>query len=232
MRACMILVVAGAILAGCVGQDIQRKDGTSTARGFSVSNLAKAEADILTEINQREVMRSLRLLAEKLYRRNPLEFRKSGSDSPEQAVNRLFAQIATEPDGLGWEAGFRLAFREDFTGDRVQAYMAALVRMIGAAYEHKQEFYLLDQLHAQKLYNSARNVEVAVWKLANARQADGRLFLLSNSMEAEQQNLSFEREFGKVIALQDALALFIEDRTNRSITRVLQNVASFVFLPV
>jgi hypothetical protein len=51
-------------------------------------------------------------------------------------------------------------------------------------------------------------------------------------MEGEVQNLAFEREFGKLIAQQDLLALLIEDRSNRSISRVFQNAASFAFLPI
>ena len=33
-------------------------------------------------------------------------------------------------------------------------------------------------------------------------------------------------------AQQDMLALFIEDRSNRSISRVFQNIATFAFLPI
>jgi hypothetical protein len=57
-------------------------------------------------------------------------------------------------------------------------------------------------------------------------------FLISNSMEGDVSNLSFEREFGKLIAQQDLMALIIEDKSNRSISRAFQNVATFVFLPI
>ena len=109
--------------------------------------------------------------------------------------------------------------------------MSALTTMLMASYNHKTEFFLPDELSAQKLYNSARNIEAAVWKLSNAKLGSGR-FLISNSMDGDVQNLSFEREFGKLIAQQDLLALLIEDKSNRSISRVFQNAASFVFLPI
>jgi hypothetical protein len=51
-------------------------------------------------------------------------------------------------------------------------------------------------------------------------------------MDGEVANLSFEREFGKLIAQQDLLALILEDRSNRSISRVFQNAAAFAFLPL
>lgn len=235
MRILLAVVLMAALLAAC-SQPIKRKHGDSTARQFSVNNLAKAEGDMLAEINQREVLKSLRLLTEKLYRRNPQEYRKAGHASAEAATAKLFTELERWPQsGLmnsNWEQGFRASFNEGFQGDRVQAFMGACLGMIMASYGNQSEFYLLDELDAQKLYNSARNIETAVWKLSNARQANGRLFLVNNGIEGEVQNLSFEREFAKIIAWQDMLALFVEDRSNRSISRIVQNVASFAFLPI
>ena len=71
------------------------------------------------------------------------------------------------------------------------------------------------------------------WKLSNARNAQGELILHSNSMGAGGvPNLSFEREFGKLIGLQDTLAKIIEDKSNRAIRFGVVNVASMVFLPI
>lgn len=236
VKATLTVVVLAFLLVGCTSREIQRKDGTRSARSFSVANIAKSEADMLAELNQKEVLKSLRLLTEKLYRRNPREYRKLGLESAEAASARLLKEIDRWPDTpltrLDWERHFRLAFDEGYEGDRVHAFMSALSSMVLASYNHKTEFFLLDDLDAQRLYNSARNVEVAVWKLSTAKQANGQRYLVTNTTEGEVQNLSFEREFGKVIALQDMLALFVEDRTNRSITRVIQSAASFVFLPI
>ncbi|MEW5893645.1 MAG: hypothetical protein AB1697_10925 [Pseudomonadota bacterium] len=235
MRIAFTWVLMFLLLVGC-SQPIQRKDGASSARGFALANLAKAESDMLTEIVQNEVIKSLRLLTEKLYRRNPQEYRKAGLDSAEAASRRLFAELerwpSTELVRLDWQRSLRQSFSEDFAGDRVHAFMGGLLAMVMAAYNHKREFYVMDELDAQKLYNSARNVETAVWKLSSARQANNAKFLLSNSIEGDLQNLSFEREFAKIIALQDLLALYVEDRSNRTITRAVQGAASFVFLPI
>lgn len=228
-------IVALLLLAAC-SQPIKRKDGASTLRDFSVGHLVKAEGDMLAEINQREVLKSLRVLTEKLYRRNPREYRKAGIDSAEAATARLFAELERWPQSnlakTNWQQGFRSSFDEGFQGDRVQAFMGACLVMIMASYGDRAEFYLLDELDAQKLYNSARNIETVVWKLSSARQANGAPFLLSNGIEGDIQNLSFEREFAKVIAWQDLMALFVEDRSNRSITRAAQSAASFVLLPI
>lgn len=236
MRKIYPLLLSLVLLSGCANQGIQRKDGSSSARGFTVSNLVKNDADILTEITQRELLKSLRLLTEKLYRRNPQEYRKSGHESVEAATAKLFEQPTKWSESplarLNWDENFKLAFLEGYTGDRVHAFMSALTTMLMAAYNHKTEFFLPDELSAQKFYNSARNIEVAVWKLSSARLGNGGKYLISNSVEGETQNLSFEREFGKLIALQDTLALFIEDRSNRSISRVFQSATTFVFLPI
>ncbi len=236
MRKFVSLALVVFLMTGCSSQEIKRKDGTSSARAFALSNLAKGDADMLAEISQREVLKSLKLITEKLYRRNPQEFHKSGFESAEAASARIFDELPKWDESplakLNWEELFNLTFLEGYGGDRVYAFMSALTAMIMASYNNKTAFFLTDELMAQKLYNSARNIEVAVWKLSNAKLSNGGKFLITNSIEGDVQNLSFEREFGKLIAEQDMLALAIEDRSNRSISRVIQNAASFAFLPI
>jgi hypothetical protein len=229
----LLLLIA---LTGCASQEIQHKDGLASARSFSPANLAKIDGDMMAEINQREMLKTLKLLTGKLYRRNPQEFRKAGQESAESASALIFEQVPkwaesplTQPN---WEENFKLAFLDGYSGDRIHAFMGALTSMLMASYNYKTEFFLTDSLSAQKLYNSARNIEVAAWKLSNAKLPNGAKVLLSNSIEGDLSNLSFEREFGKLIAQQDLMALIIEDQSNRSITRVIQNVATFVFLPI
>lgn len=233
----MVVLAAGlAALAGCAGDPIQRKDGKQSSRPFVINNLAKSDIDMVTEQTQRQVLAGLRRLTVKLYKRNPREYRKAGHGNAETATARIFNQLPrwrrSGLDRVDWAESLRLAFNDDYAGDRVHAYMLALTVMTMAAYDHRVEFYMTDELDAQSLYNSARNLETAVWKLTHARTRAGEPFLFSNGVEEEVQNLSFEREFGKLIAQQDLLALIIEDKSNRAINRVLQNVASFVLLPV
>ena len=114
----------------------------------------------------------------------------------------------------------------------VGAVLVGLASMVFLSYNGKTEFYLTDALDAQKLYNSARNIEIAAWKLANARGARGEPLLLSNEMVGDVRNLSFEREFGKMIAYQDVMARIAAQRTNRLIRRVVQTLATAVFLPI
>ncbi len=224
-------------LAACSGGAIQRKDGTRAERPMSLSGIAKSDVDDISELTQQETIAGLKRLAEKLYRRNPAEFQKSGSASLEDAVAGIFQPVnhwhLSTRRTLDWQASINRAFDENFAGDRVEALMKGLLTMVMASYDHKNEIYLLDSLDPQKLYNAARNLEIAVWRLSNARNAAGEPLLLSNGTGADGvANLSFEREFGKLIATQDLIARIIEDKTKRAIRTTVVNVASLVFLPI
>lgn len=236
MRSLMGGVLVVMLLAGCAGQQIQRKDGSTSERQFAMSNLAKTEVDMIGELTQREVIKSLKLITEKLYKRNPQEYKKAGLESVEAASARIFDHLDKGKDSpialMNWQDNFGVAFQDAYNGDRVFAFMAALTGMVMASYDYKTSFYLADRLEPQKLYNCARNIEVALWKLSNAKLASGAKVLVTNSIEGDVQNLSFEREFGKLISQQDLLALIIEDRSSRTISRAIQNAAAFRFLPI
>ncbi len=110
--------------------------------------------------------------------------------------------------------------------------MVGIRSMQHASYGQKTEFFLLDELDQQKLYNSARNLEVVAWRLNNHRQQDGSLFLLSNGSHNGIANLSFERLFGKMISLQDMMAKVVSGKTDRAINTVIHGVASSTLLPI
>ena len=71
-----------------------------------------------------------------------------------------------------------------------------------------------------------------MWKISNARTPQRELLLLSNDGAGPVPNLSFEREFGKVIASLDILSKIVADNTNRTVVKVIQNFATAVFLPL
>ena len=192
--------------------------------------------DRVAETHQREIFSNLKILTEKLYRRNPQELRKSGHTSVASGVARIFqgehAWKFPELQGKRGADAIQLAFRDDYRGDRVLAFAAGLGSMVQIAFNDKTEFFVLDDLNAQALYNAARNVEIAVWKLSNTRSIQGDYFLLSNEGAGPVHNLSFEREFGKMIGGLDVLAKIMADKDNRTIVKVIQTLATAVFLPV
>ena len=220
------------LLSGCFGT------GGKTVRPseFDIRSVAKTDIDLVAEIHQREAFAHLRALMEKLYKRNPQEWKKSDPTGWEPIVARVFElrhnwMFKEMGNKQGAEA-LHLAFQEDFQGDRVLAFIGGLGGMVFGAYGNRYEFYAMDEIDPQHLYNSARNVEVAVWKLSHARNSKGELFLVSNGLTDSQANLSFEREFGKLIAEQDTLARIVAEKTNRGIAKIAQNLATAVFLPI
>lgn len=203
---------------------------------FKPAELLKSDADAVAEVHLQESLASVRLLMEKLYRRNPRELKKSGFLTVEGAVERGFDPRygfrLPELKEVRGTAAIQLALKPEYEGDRVFAFSVGLAGMILQAYGDNTEIYMTDLVDPQKLYNAARNVEIAAWKLANARDAAGQPLLLSNEISGDVRNLSFEREFGKLIAYQDAMASVAAQRTNRVIRRTTQFIATAIFLPI
>lgn len=228
-----LAVLLALILAAACSTRLGKDGRTDTT--VDVKYLAKTEVDRIADTNRAEVVDGLLLIADKLYRRNPKEWRKAGQSSREAALERLrnrHTQRWPELNGLREGQAASLAFTEAYAGDRVAALVFGLLTMVDTAYEHKESFYMLDSLNEMKLYNSARNMEVAVWKLGHDRTAAGELFLLSNELDAVNRNLSFEREFGRAMGLLDFMAKIVADRNGRGLSRLTQTVVGTIFLPV
>ena len=54
----------------------------------------------------------------------------------------------------------------------------------------------------------------------------------AHAFDPANRNLSFEREFGREIALLDLMAKIVADRNGRGFSRVTQSVVTTIFLPV
>ena len=203
----------------------------------TINQLGKGDSDRMADVEVRENTQSLRLLMLKLYKRNPHELQKSTSDVAEKMVDWVFngeAQHHYQFESLNNQQGTEtifLAFKSNFTGDRVLAYIVGLQTMLMKAHGNKTDFYLNDSIDPQHMYNVARNIEIAAWKLSNARDETGALYLLSNEINDKDKNLSFEREFGKMIGRTDLFAITLAEKSQRIISRVMQSLATAVFLP-
>ena len=205
-------------------------------RPMKIQDFAKTDVDQVLDLHISTVREQLKTLMRKLYLRNPSHWRRAGKPSAEFLVQRVFRpqrvpNFVELGDARGIDA-IRLAFEDDYGGDRVLALMAGLVAMTEKAYGNRRELFALDQLDPQKLYNCARNYETAAWLLRTRTNADGTPLLLSNSLEPDAVNLSFERAFGKLIATQDMAARIVADQTQRTIRGVVQRVAGAFFFPI
>ena len=103
--------------------------------------------------------------------------------------------------------------------------------MIVKAHGGKTEFYIIDSIEPQNLYNLARNIEIVVWMLSTKKNDKGKLFLLTNEKNENISNLSFEREFGKMIGRTDYFAYTLSEKTERVITRFIQGAVGTVLIP-
>ena len=202
----------------------------------SGSQLGKSDFDRMADHEIRENIQSLKSLMIKLYKRNPVELKKSTSEDAEKMVNWVFNGNHNwnfeAINNIQGNDAIYLAFNEDYKGDRVLPFIVGIYTMLIKAHGGKKEFYLFDSIDPQLLYNASRNVEIAAWKLSNTKDASGRLFLVANEINEKENNLSFEREFGKIIGRTDFIAFTLSEKMERSITRVIQNLATGILIPI
>jgi hypothetical protein len=237
-RACLATALVFSLLwlAGCASSSPPTKKSVPEQQDrSSLSQFGKSDLDRMADVQMRENTQSLRLLMTKLYKRNPRELRKSTSGTVEEMVDWVFE------GGQGWRFpkinnaqgtdAIQLAFQPDYQGDRVLPFIVGLETMLIKAHGGKQEFYYTDSLDPQSIYNAARNVEIAAWKLSNARDNQGQLYLLTNELNDSGHNLSFEREFGKIIGRTDLYAMTLSEKSQRTISRIALSFATALFLP-
>ena len=217
-----------------------------TARGEAKSSpmapreLAQSDVNRMATLAMQDNLQSLLRIADKLYRRNPAEWRKNGQPTRDAALERLRSAIESQtpwPDLKGKRdiAALSLALGPDFAGDRVAAFTWASADMLLTAHGGSSSFYLTDSLDAQHLYNAARNMEIAAWILSSRRSAAGQPLLLADEISAHERNLSFEREFGKLIGRLDLLSAVLTEKYRRAVITYAQNLlggAFLQFLPV
>ena len=227
-------VLALALLGACAAPAPAHK---GEVQGAEASTREWGQSDInrVATIAMRENLQALYRLADKLYRRNPTEWRKGGASGRDEAVARLRTAIEQRS---GWAPlqqrrdidALALALAPEYADDRVAAFIHAVADMLIAAHGGKTEFFLIDGLDAQHLYNAARNLETAVWMLAQRRNARGGPLLLADEINAQERNLSYEREFGKIIARLDLLAQVTTEKYRRAVIGYVQGLAGGTFL--
>ena len=223
---------------GCAG-DAPTTRGEVQGDNFRSAEFIQSDGNRITQHVMQANRHSLLLLADKLYRRNPAEWRKTAASR--QAALALLDSVMSS--GQPWAplgeyrdvAALSLSLAPEFTGDRVAAFVLACNDTIVTAHGGKREFYYLDGIDPQHIYNAARDIETALWILNTRKDARGQPLLLANEIGTDSRNLSFEREFGKIIGRLDLLASYMTERYRRAAIDYLQGLAMapvLVFLPV
>ena len=141
-------LILSLFLIGC-NSSLERKDSTQYDKG-SFNQLTKTDFDRMADYEIKENTESLRILALKFYKKNPVELRKTTSDSPEITVNWLFTsqhdwKFKEINDAQGIQA-LDQVFDENFKGDRVLSLITGLYTMLITAHDNQKEFDMFDSL--------------------------------------------------------------------------------------
>jgi hypothetical protein len=206
---------------------------------LSVGQLVQSDPNRMANLELRDNLDTLYLLMDKLYKRNPSEWKKGGADSRAEAQSLVRKAIDAHQPLPGLlvrdTQAIELALDPHFHGDRVGTLIYGLGDMLITAHGGKRNLYLIDGLDAQRVYNAARNVEIAMWLLAQRKDQHGQPLLLSNTLAGQSQNLSYERLFGSIIGRTDLVAEFTAEKYRRSVIDYAQSFFGgqfFQFLPV
>lgn len=230
-----IIVAAVWALAAC--QAPAGGPSQPRAEAMSFDQMGQTDFNRTLTIAMRDNLDSLAVLMEKLYRRNPSQWKKTGAPDIETAIAQgktaiYEGRIPAELGQLRDTAILAVAVDPLYTGDRVAALIIGLADTILRAHGGKTRFYATDLLDAQHVYNAARNVEIAAWLLNTRRDSQGLPLLLANEFNETADNLSFEREFGKLIGRLDLIANLLDENLRRVGINYVQGLLFFRFLPV
>jgi len=230
----ILIIFLTLALFSCSSSTLQRKDSTQYDKG-SINQFGKSDFDRMADYEIRENIESLKILMIKFYKKNPNQLKRSTSDNAEKMTNWVFNgnhnwKFKRINNAQGVDA-LNQVFDDNFEGDRVLSLITGLYTMLIKAHGDKKEFYIFDSLDPQKIYNSSRNFEIIVWKLSSKKNNKGQLYLISNEIGSSQANLSFEREFGKIIGRTDYFAFTLSEKTERAVTRAIQSFTTGIFLP-
>ncbi|MDR0210740.1 MAG: hypothetical protein LBJ33_16500 [Pseudomonas putida] len=231
------LLLAGTLFALCACTQEQGRDVLTQFGDGKPSELFQTSVDRMATIAMRDNLQSLYLLMNKLYQRNPNQWRQSGyldAATAEQQIRlaieqrQPLAQLGDRRD----LAALSYALSPEFRGDRVGAFIYAIGSMLITAHGGRTEFYMTDTIDPLFVNNAARNIEKATWMLSQRQDANGVLLLFSNEISEEASNLSFAVEFGKIVARLDLLAQMLDERYRRIGLNYAQSLLLLNFLPV
>ncbi|MCX2891569.1 MULTISPECIES: hypothetical protein [unclassified Pseudomonas] len=231
----LLLTSALACLCACTQQ--QGRDMVNQLGNGKPSELFQTSVDRLATLSMRDNLQSLYLLMNKLYLRNPNQWKLSGyvdAATAERQIRIAIEQRQPLPQ-LGNRrdlAALSYALSPEFRGDRVGAFIYAIGSMLITAHGGRSEFYMTDTIDPLFINNAARNIEKATWMLSQRQDANGVLLLFSNEISEEGSNLSFAVEFGKIVARLDLLAELLDERYRRIGLNYAQSLLLMNFLPV
>jgi len=202
-----------------------------------LTNIAKTDIDIVTEIHAKNAKEYIEELVIKLYKINPVYIQNNKEfNNVSEVIIDIFKDVnKNKIDKTGKEnIDFILkGFSDEFNGDRIYYIAKGLFGMINASYNYKKKFYITDKnLNSQKLMNTSTNIETLVWRLSNTKGKNNVILIKTNNIANNNINLSFERLFGKLINNQENMAMIISSQEGRMIQKAATEIVSLIFLPI
>ena len=202
-----------------------------------LTNIAKTDIDIVTEIHAKNAKEYIEELVIKLYKINPVYIQNNKEfNNVSEVIIDIFKDVnKNKIDKTGKEnIDFILkGFSDEFDGDRIYYIAKGLFGMINASYNYKKKFYITDKnLNSQKLMNTSTNIQTLVWRLSNTKGKNNIILIKTNNIANNNINLSFERLFGKLINNQENMAMIISSQEGRMIQKAAKGIVSSIFLPI
>ena len=227
-----VCLSATTALLGC--SSVPAPHGEVAGEAFRVDELLQTDSNRITGLAMRDNLHSLWVLLDKLYQRNPNEWKKTAASRAAAVAQVRTAVLQRQPwaplAGLRDVEGLSLALQSGFQGDRAAAFVYAAADTLVQAHGDKLTFTIVDGVDPQRLFNAARNMEIASWILNTRKNSMGQPLLLANHLSEHERNLSFEREMGKIIGRLDLLASFSTERYRRSVIGYGQGLVAGPFL--
>lgn len=223
------------LACGCSQQ--QGRDIATQFSNGKPDEFFQTSVDRMATLGMHDNLQSLYLLMNKLYLRNPNQWRQSGYLDAVTAAREIRKAIENRQPlpALGQRRDLEAlsySLSPEFRGDRVGAFIYAIGSMIVTAHGGRTQFYITDSINPQFVSNAARNIEKATWLLSQRQDANGVLLLFSNEISEEGSNLSFAVEFGKIVARLDLLTQMLDERYRRIGLNYAQSLLLMNFLPV
>jgi hypothetical protein len=200
-----------------------------------IKNLGKSDIDFVIDAHVQEQIVMIESLTRKLYIRNPNQLALAAKSTT--VDKRIFSILGSgktgtlptlkfsELNNLTGVDAINLGLTPLWQGDKVFAVMVGLAGMLKTSYNSQTEFYMLDSLDQQALYNSARNIEILNWKISNRKGTNGAPLLLTDHHDLFFTDTSFDRLFTRMTAVQDMMAKIVASKNDRGINTVVYGIA-------
>lgn len=216
--------------------NLDHQEIISNSSDAEINELLQTDANRMSTLEMRNNLHSLYTVLNKLYKRNPREWRKiaNSREAAEKLVHDAIENNISFP-GLNQKKSVEalyVALDPNYKGDRVGSLVYGLGTMLIEAHGGHTKFYISDVINAEYLYNAARNIEIAQWMLRKRTDANGNPLLLSNEISKHGYNLSFAIELAKIIARLDLVAAVLDERFRRVGTNYVHGLLFLTFFPV